>query len=340
MDSRMRDRALLAAAGIGAFALHRRMNAARKAYRFENRIVLITGGSRGLGLILAREFGRHGAKVAICARDEEELSRAIQDLEARGIEAYSVPCDITDLSQCDEMLARVRRRFGVIDILVNNAGIITVGPLERMTEQDFDEAMKVHFYGPLHLIMGVLPEMRYRRDGRILNITSIGGKISAPHLVPYCASKFALVGLSEGLRTELAQDGIRVTTVCPGIVRTGSHGQAFFKGQHEKEYAIYTRVNAFPLASMNAEKAGKRIVEACRRGQAELILPRQYAAAAFVQGVAPALTAGVLSAADRLLPGPGSDGREPARGKESRTPLTESFLTAHLQKAERAHNEA
>ena len=93
-------------------------------------------------------------------------------------------------------------------MLVNNAGVIQVGPIEVMTHEDFELAMKAHFWGPLNTILAVLPSMRQRRQGRIVNICSIGGKVSVPHLVPYSASKFALVGLSKGLRAELMKDGI------------------------------------------------------------------------------------------------------------------------------------
>jgi NAD(P)-dependent dehydrogenase (short-subunit alcohol dehydrogenase family) len=340
MTSRTKNIALLAAAGFGAYQALRNLAAARNAYELRGKSVLITGGSRGLGLILAREFGRYGARVAVCARNEEELARAKADLENRGIECLAVPCDITDSEDANHMLAAVRDRFGRIDVLVNNAGIILVGPLELMTEQDFDDAMRTHFYGPLHLILSVIPEMKSRREGRIVNIASIGGKIASPHLAAYCASKFALVGLSESLRTELNKDGIRVTTVCPGIVRTGSHSQAKFKGQNEKEYTVYTLINAFPLASANAESAGRKIVRACRHGVADITLPRQYAAAAMAHGLAPGFTADVMSLADRILPGPGGRYEAPIPGKQSKTRLTESVLTSHLRKAERAHNEA
>src|SRR5207237_838032 len=110
-------------------------------------------------------------------------------------------------------------------------------PFDNLTAEDFSRAMQTHFSGPLYTMLAVLPSMRLRRRGRIVNIGSIGGKIPVPHLVPYCASKFALVGLSESLRTELSQEGIYVTTVNPGLIRTGSPRNVDIKGQHEKEYA-------------------------------------------------------------------------------------------------------
>src|SRR5204863_2185868 len=161
---------------------------------------------------------------------------------------------------------------GAIDVLVDNAGIIQVGPLETMTQEDFRRAMNTHFWGPLNTTLAVLPEMRRRKTGRIVNISSIGGKISIPHLVPYSASKFALVGLSEGLRAELAKDGISVTTVCPGLMTTGSPRNAFFKGQNQAEYAWFSISDALPGVAMNAEAAARAIIRACKRGDAEIVL--------------------------------------------------------------------
>src|SRR5262249_21748751 len=159
----------------------------------------------------------------------------------------AVPCDVTDRKQADALVATVLARWRPIDVLVNNAGTICVGPQETMTEEDYREAMQTNFWGPLHMIEAVLPGMRQRRSGRIVNIASIGGKVSVPHLLPYSASKFALVGLSEGLRAELAKDGILVTTVCPGLMRTGSPRNATFKGQNTAEYAWFSISDSLPL---------------------------------------------------------------------------------------------
>ena len=133
------------------------------------------------------------------------------------------------------MVAEAAELLGPIDVLVNNAGIITVGPFLEMDVEDFDQAMKVMFWGPLYTTLAVLPAMRARKQGSIVNITSIGGKVSVPHLLPYCCAKFAAVALSEGLRTELMPDGIRVTTIAPGLLRTGSHLNARFKGKQADE---------------------------------------------------------------------------------------------------------
>jgi short-subunit dehydrogenase len=246
---------------------------------------------------------------------------------------------VTDRAQVNEMVSVVGDHYGQIDVLVNNAGVIQVGPLEVMTLEDYEEAMRVHFWGPLYTTLAVLPEMRRRRDGRIVNISSIGGKISVPHLVPYSASKFALVGLSEGLRAELQKDGVVVTTVCPGLMRTGSPRNATFKGQHRAEYAWFSISDALPLTAMKAERAARQIIEACKRGDAEVVLTIQAQLAVRFHGLFPGLTQDLLGMVNRLLPGPGGIGRKRAKGKDSQSELSPSWLTVLNEQAAERNNE-
>ena len=167
-------------------------------------------------------------------------------------------------------------RWTNVDVLINNAGVIQVGPLEHMEHEDFENAMATHFWGPLHLMLELIPSMRRRGFGRIVNISSIGGRVAVPHLAPYSASKFALTGLSDAVRAELAPYGIRVTTVCPGLMRTGSPMNAQVKGQHEAEYAWFAIADSLPGFSMSAERAADQILSACAHGDPELTisLPR------------------------------------------------------------------
>lgn len=332
---------LLTAAAVasGAFFATRMLLGSNRSYDLKEKTVLITGGSRGLGLVLAREFAKQGARLAICAREVDDLDRARENLKERGAEVFTIPCDITDRAEVEEMLALVRDRFGKVDVLVNNAGIIQVGPLEVMTLNDYEVAMKTHFWGPLYTILGVLPAMQARREGRIVNISSIGGKISVPHLVPYSASKFALVGLSQGLRAELAKDGVVVTTVCPGLMRTGSPRNADFKGRHRAEYAWFSISDALPLTSMKAERAARQILEACRRGDAEVVLSIQAQLAVRFHGLFPGLTADLMGLVNRFLPPPGGIGRKKAKGKESTSAVSPSFLTALNERAAARHNQ-
>jgi NAD(P)-dependent dehydrogenase (short-subunit alcohol dehydrogenase family) len=301
--------------------------------------VLITGGSRGLGLELAREFARHGARIAICGRDADTLHRAEEELRGNGFTVRSYACDIANANDVNKMVADVERDFGAIHVLVNNAGVIQVGPVEVMTKEDYREAMDTHFWGPLHTIFAVLPSMKYRGSGRIVNVSSIGGKVSVPHLVPYSASKFALVGLSEGLRSELRPHGVFVTTVCPGLMRTGSPRNAVFKGQNKKEYAWFSISDSLPVLAMSSGRAARQIVDACIHGDSEVILSPQARLAAMFHGIFPGLTSDILSLVDRMLPEPGGIGERRAFGRESFSSVSPSPLTALDEQAARKNNE-
>ena len=308
--------AAAAAAGVGLSSLAvREILRKREQIDLRGRVVLITGGSRGLGLQMAREFGAEGAIVAVCARDRDELDRAVQDLESRGVKAHAFVCDVTDRIQVSSLIHRVMEQIGAIDVLVNNAGVIKVGPLADMTFDDFEEAMAVIFWGTLNASLAVLPFMRERRQGSIVNITSIGGKVSVPHLLPYSCAKFAATALSEGLRTELKEYGIRVTTIVPGLMRTGSHLNAEFKGQHSKEYGWFAAGAATPLVSIDVERAARSIVQATVRGDAEKVLSVPADLAVRLHDAFPELTALVLEAVNRFLPSPAGSSRA-MRGAE------------------------
>jgi len=339
MSARSKNSWWTLAAGVGTALAVRAVWRKLNAYDLRGKTALVTGGSRGLGLVIARELVREGANVAICARDQDELRSARQDLAQRGGRVQAIRCDITDRGQVESMVHLVRERFGRIDVLINNAGVIQVGPVEVMRLEDYAEAMKVHYWAPLYAMLAVLPEMRQRREGRIVNISSIGGKVAVPHLVPYDGSKFALVGLSEGLHAELIKDGIVVTTVCPGLMRTGSPRNAFFKGQHRAEYAWFSISDALPLFSISAERAARRIITACKQGEAEVVLSLPAQAAVAFHGVFPGLTAEILGLVNRFLPGPGGIGNKRALGKDSESSLSPSWLTALNERAAVRNNE-
>ena len=327
-----------AGAGLASWLAYR-VYRASTAYSFRGKTVFITGGTRGLGLVIARRLAREGANLAVCARDPEEVRRAQEELSQHGVGVVALACDLRDRDQVGAFVEEIRDHLGEIDVLINNAGTISVGPVETMTLDDFYDAMAINYFAALHTILEVLPSMRQRRQGRIVNVTSIGGKISVPHLLPYSASKFALVGLSEGLRAELAKDGIVVTTVCPFLMRTGSPRNAFFKGQHRAEYAWFTLSDSIPGIAMGAERAARQIVNACRYGKAEVVLSLPGKIAALAHGIAPGLVSDINGWVNRLLPGPGGIGTQTAYGWESESKVAPSWLTELTERAARANNE-
>ncbi len=298
-----KSKAILTAAGVGAAFAARELFARSKESDFAGQVVLITGGSKGLGVALARRFAAEGCRLVLCARSREELHGAKRELEHRGAQVLAVVCDVTDQNAVKEMVAQAQAHFGRIDILVNNAGQIQVGPLSSMTVEDFDSAMKTMFWGIVYPTLAVLPSFLERKGGRIVNITSFGGKVSVPHLVPYTCAKFAATGFSEGIRAELGPQGISVTTIAPGLMRTGSFVNALFKGRREEEARWFSLGASMPLLAMDADTAAKKIVTAAKRGESEKILTGPAKLLSGMHGIFPGATADLLGAvAAALLP--------------------------------------
>jgi short-subunit dehydrogenase len=292
---------LLGAAAALGFAAGSRL-LSETAFAWQEKVVLITGGSKGLGLILARDILRKGGKVIICARDSHELGRAEQWLRVTGgsrIEAMS--CDISDKDLVEEMVERINLKYGGIDVLINNAGIIQVAPYDFFALEDFEKAMDIMYWGTAYPIFAVLPRMR-NTGGNIVNITSIGGRISVPHLLPYCAAKFATTGLSLGLRAELRKDNIQVTTIIPGLMRTGSFGNAYFKPGVFDDYKWFSLSSTMPGISIDAERAARQILKACEKGQAYKVIGLPAKIADRFNGVFPGLTANLMASVNGVLP--------------------------------------
>ena len=313
---------------------------ARLAIELDGRAALITGGSRGLGLLIARELGQHGARVVLMARDQAELDRAERKLRAEGVEVSTIAGDVTREEDARRAVEAVVSRYGAIDVLVNNAGAMTVGPIDHVTRADYEEAMAVHFWGPLYTMEAAIPHMRKQRGGRIANISSVGGKLGVPHMVPYSASKFALAGLSSALTPELARDNIAVTTVCPGLMRTGSPFNASFKGRHREEFAWFAIADSLPLLSTSGGRAAAQIVEAIRHGDAELIITWAARLAVLAAALMPNTVALALQVANTLLPDPSSAaGDERRSGWQSMSDWAPSALTRLAEQAALENNE-
>jgi NAD(P)-dependent dehydrogenase (short-subunit alcohol dehydrogenase family) len=315
----------------------------RGSTRLQGKVVLITGASRGLGLALAEEFGRRGAKLALAARSAEELERArFLLLHRKAIrtadEVFLFASDLRKPEEADQLIRETTAHFGRIDILVNNAGVITVGPVANLTLQDFRDVMDANFFSGLHCTLSVLPQMLPRGDGNIVNITSIGGKIAVPHLLPYTASKFAAVGFSEGLNAELRSKGIRVTTVCPGLMRTGSHLNAFFTGDAAREYRWFSLAAGFPGLSASARSAARKIVRAVAVGKSEIAITPQAMLAARFGNLSPTTTMRLMQMMNVALPSSVPVSTPPCRGANVRDlEITPAMVLA--QSAARRYNQ-
>ncbi len=338
MKAKDKNKLLWLAAGAGALAVVRAVSRRMNAYDFNGKTILITGGSRGLGLVMARQLAKEGARLVLCARDETELENARMELAGKGADVLVQKCDVTDQQQVTDMITNVQNEFSPIDVLINNAGIIHAGPVAEMTVQEFDEAIKTHFWGPVYTTLAVLPVMKVR-GGRILNIASIGGKISVPHLVPYSASKFALVGLSEGLRAELKKYDISVTTATPGLMQTGSPRHANLKGHNKEEYALFKIMDSNPITSTGAEASAMQMLDALRHGDAGVTTTLFATAGELLHRISPALTTDILALVNAALPGEGGIGKNRAKGYESETKLSQSGWTERTQKAAENNNE-
>lgn len=319
----------------GAAALLAR-RALTPRYDMTGKSVLITGGSRGLGLALAREFAGRRARLTLLARSENDLARAAASLrDSLGAEVVTYAGDVTDAEDLEAAVALAVRTYGALDVTVNNAGIIQTGPLQDMTEDDWRGIMEVNAFAPLRLTQAAYPHLKAAR-GRVVVVASVGGKVAVPHLGPYSMSKFAAAGLGAALHAELARDGIRVTTVLPGLMQTGSPKNAIMKGNHEAEYAWFATLDNLPLVSLPAAEAARLIVDATERGDAEAMIGLPATVLRYAQALAPQLTADLMRLTNAMLPGP--TGQTVSKlGSESESDLTRR--NALKRAAEREFNQ-
>jgi NAD(P)-dependent dehydrogenase (short-subunit alcohol dehydrogenase family) len=305
----------------------------------KNSVVVISGGSRGLGLVLAKEYCQQGASVALLARDAEELARAkkIVELAVPTAEVLVLECDCTKPHDVEQAISEVMRTFGQIDVVVNNAGNISTSPFENTTKKDFEDSLDTHFWAPFYMNRACLPHLK--AGARIVNISSIGGMVPVPHHAAYCTGKYALRGYSQSLRLALMKKGIYVTTVCPGLMRTGSARNAKVKGQFKKEHAWFSLMASAPLITISAEKAARRIVSGTKTGQAEITVTMTSRLMSLFNSHFPGIYADIGSVANLLLPSPTEDLRTALDGKDAESFISPSFLTALGDEAAEKNNE-
>lgn len=264
-------------------------------------MAVVTGASRGLGFLIARELAERGFDLLICARSADGLRAAQDDLSRSGAEVVTVAADVGKADDARRVVAEAETRYGRLDVLVLNAGIIQVGPAETMTGEDFASAMDVMFWGAVHVTAAAMPLLR-RSRGRLLAVTSVGGKLPAPHLLPYTAAKHAAVGFAEGLRVEAIRHGVSVTVGVPGLMRTGSPRNALFTGDRVAENRWFTAAANLPVVSMDAERAARRLVRATLARRPEIILTPLAKLGVRAHGLAPSTSLRVVALVNRLLP--------------------------------------
>ena len=304
-------------------------------------VALVAGGSRGLGLLIARELAACGHLPVVCARDPEGLRRAEAWLARSGHEVRTEVCDVSDAEAVSALVSRVESEIGPVEVALHVAGVIQVGPLECLTRQHFEEAADIMLWGPINVALAVLEGMKARGRGRIGIVTSIGGMVSVPHLLPYSVAKFGAVGFSQGLRAELAGTGVTVTTIVPGLMRTGSHLHAQFAGNHTAEYAWFAPGASLPLISVDAERAAAKITAGVLRGRGVVLLTPLAKVGARFNGLAPSTTGLLMGVMGRLLPNP-PEGTRPVgtmTGHQARehlhSRLVEALTTLGTRAAER-----
>jgi short-subunit dehydrogenase len=275
----------------------------------------------------------------LISRSQIELEAARSELSAAGTKVAAAAGDVRDHRQLEAAFAQLDDALGPIDVLINDAGVIEVGPVDALGVDDYVEAIDINYLGAVRAVETVLPAMRARGAGRIVNISSVGGAIVVPHLLPYCASKFALRAYSEGLRAELARAGIRVTTVLPGLMRTGSPPHAKFSGRPKTEYALFALADALPLLSLPVQRAARTILDGVERGAAEVVVGWQAKLAAAAYALAPRSVTALMTVVARALP---DGGPRPQRrpGFAAESALTQSPLTLLSRNATERQNEA
>jgi NAD(P)-dependent dehydrogenase (short-subunit alcohol dehydrogenase family) len=303
-------------------------------------VAAVVGGTRGLGLDLVRELKRRGYEVALCARDAAEVERVRGEFAQRGLAVLARVHDATDAAAMEQFVTEIVRQYGRLDVLITCAATIQVGPFEAMTRVDFEDSLQQIFWTTYHASMAALPIMRKQKRGHMAHVTSFGGKISVPHLLPYCTAKFAATGFSQGLRAAVAKDGIRVTTITPGVLRTGAEVNAPFKGNLEAEYTWFAAAATLPWVSLGSERAARRILDAVEHGKAECTLSMSTRLLVAMNALFPGLLSRMLAVQNTLLP----DGNEVTgseRGADvaerSQRPWIRTITSLGRKNAERHH---
>ncbi len=250
---------------------------------FRGRTVVITGGAGGIGRALARSFGAAEAKIAIVDLSESPLIETREELDALGIEAVVLPCDITDPAQVTSTMTTVREAFGSIDVLINNAGIVHRSAFAETRPEVFRRVMEVNLFGAIHCTQACLNDLLDNR-GLIIAVSSIAGLAPLYGRSGYAASKHAMHGLFESLGAELADRGVGVLMVCPSFVETGLEGSTL-GGDGKRLSRPRSKVGKLD----NADDVARDVLKAAEAGRRRLVLTPVGKTSAVLSRLAPGL---------------------------------------------------
>ena len=229
---------------------------------FENKVVLITGASSGIGKQTAIEFAKLGSNIILVARRKNKLEQVENELKQFNITTLVCACDVSKKDQVEKMSKIVLEKFNSIDILVNNAGFAIYGSVYDLSINDIESQMETNYFGMIYCTKRFLPLMLEKKSGHIVNVASVAASFGLPGIASYCASKFAMLGFSEGLKHELSGTGVGITVVSPIMVKTD-----FF------EHPSFEKMPKYSPTSLNSKTVAKAIVKASNSSRLEIITP-------------------------------------------------------------------
>jgi uncharacterized protein len=243
---------------------------------FKNKIVLITGASSGIGKQTALEFAKKGANLILVARRKDKLELVAKELEKFHTIILVCQCDVSNKDQVKEMSKTVLEKFGTVDILVNNAGFAIFGSVSDLSIDEIESQMETNYFGMIYCIKNFLPTMLNKKSGHIVNVASVAASFGLPGIASYCASKFAMLGFSEGLKHELKNTGIGITVVSPIMVRTN-----FF------DHSSFEKIPKYSPTSLSSKTVANAILKASNSPRLEIIVPSVVRSAVWMKNTFP-----------------------------------------------------
>jgi len=229
---------------------------------FKNKVVLITGASSGIGKQTAIEFAKLGSNIILVARRKNKLEQVENELKKFNVNTLVCTCDVSKKDQVEKMSKIVLEKFNSIDILVNNAGFAIYGSVYDLSINDIESQMETNYFGMIYCVKNFLPLMLEKKSGHIVNVASVAASFGLPGIASYCASKFAMLGFSEGLKHELSGTGVGITVVSPIMVKTN-----FF------DHPSFEKMPKYSPTSLNSKTVAKVIVKAANSSRLEIITP-------------------------------------------------------------------